>query len=153
MLLFLTIAGCAFWMDSSELDETAVFLVETASLSTTNDQDGDTIADAHDGIEDVDGDGLLNFEDIDSDNDGILDEIEAGDLSIFTIPIDSDLDDVPDPTPPHEANPLIPKTLSNLILDCVDKDRAKRPDSMAEVIHRLKARSIPRDPSSSADAG
>jgi hypothetical protein len=89
-------AGCAFWMDSSELDETAVFLVETSGLSTTNDQDDDSIADAHDGTDDIDGDGLLNFEDIDSDNDGILDEIEAGDLSIFTVPIDSDLDDVPD---------------------------------------------------------
>jgi serine/threonine protein kinase len=74
----------------------------------------------------------------------------GGDASILST---LDLNDVPDPTPPHEANPLIPKTLSNLILDCVDKDRAKRPDSMAEVIHRLKARSVPRDPSSSADAG
>jgi serine/threonine-protein kinase len=74
----------------------------------------------------------------------------GGDASILST---LDADDVPDPTPPHEANPMIPKTRSNLILDCVAKDRAKRPDSMEEVIHRLKTRSAPPDPRSSADAG
>ncbi|MDG2053407.1 MAG: serine/threonine-protein kinase [Phycisphaerales bacterium] len=74
----------------------------------------------------------------------------GGDASMLST---LDVADVPDPIPPHEANPMIPKTLSNLILDCVDKDRAKRPDSMEEVIHRLKKRSAPPDPSSSADAG
>jgi serine/threonine-protein kinase len=62
-----------------------------------------------------------------------------------------DVDDVPDPTAPHEVNPMIPKALSSLIIDCVAKDRADRPDSMGEVIHRLKTRAGPPDPPSRQD--
>jgi hypothetical protein len=58
-----------------------------------DDADGDGIIDGHDGLtEDFDGDGDPNYQDTDSDGDGILDEIEAGDDDIMTLPVDSDQD-------------------------------------------------------------
>lgn len=48
-----------------------------------------------------------------------------------------DVDDIPPPTPPHVANPMVPKSLSELVLDCVAVDREDRPESMAVVAHRL----------------
>ena len=42
--------------------------------------------------EDWDGDGTPNYLDLDSDDDGIEDAIEAGDDNLFTLPADADLD-------------------------------------------------------------
>lgn len=39
---------------------------------------------------------------------------------------------------PHEINPLIPETLSNLVMECVRTNPAKRPEDMAECIRRLE---------------
>ena len=60
------------------------------------DSDNDTIRDVDDGFQDTDGDGMANWQDTDSDNDGILDAIEAGDASPATAPIDTDRDTTPD---------------------------------------------------------
>lgn len=60
------------------------------------DRDGDTIADEHEGTADLDGDGLANLDDLDSDGDGIPDEGEAGDASLGTPPVDTDGDGIPD---------------------------------------------------------
>ncbi|MEL7447874.1 MAG: OmpA family protein [Pseudomonadota bacterium] len=60
---------------------------------TTPDSDFDGIADDIEGTGDIDGDGLPNFQDPDSDNDGIDDSMEARDL--FN-PVDTDMDGIPD---------------------------------------------------------
>ena len=39
---------------------------------------------------------------------------------------------------PHAVNPLVPETLSNLVMECVRTNPAKRPDSMAELAKRLE---------------
>jgi serine/threonine-protein kinase len=39
---------------------------------------------------------------------------------------------------PRDANPRIPETLSNLIMECVRTNPAKRPDDMPEVARRLE---------------
>ena len=57
------------------------------------DTDSDGLADAVEGAGDADGDGILNIQDIDSDNDTILDVIEAGDTEN---PVDTDSDGIPD---------------------------------------------------------
>jgi serine/threonine protein kinase len=41
------------------------------------------------------------------------------------------------PVPPHEKNPRIHPILSKLILDCVEVEKERRPESMAEVVQRL----------------
>jgi len=67
-----------------------------------------------------------------------------------------DVSQVPDPKPPHVANPMIPEALSTLILECVAKDRADRPASMDEVVHRLRSLAMAPDRSrtrGSSDAG
>lgn len=63
--------------------------------SSTADRDGDTISDADEGTDDVDGDGKPNLEDLDSDGDGIEDKIEAGDADLATAPKDADNDGTP----------------------------------------------------------
>lgn len=63
------------------------------------DRDGDFIADVHEGCAealDWDGDGILNCDDDDSDNDGIPDALEAGDQDTNTPPRDADNDGDPD---------------------------------------------------------
>lgn len=63
------------------------------------DYDNDFIGDDEEGFvgsADADGDGVPNFRDPDSDNDGILDQIEAGDTDLSTPAVDSDEDGVPD---------------------------------------------------------
>lgn len=60
------------------------------------DKDGDHIADQHEGTGDIDGDGLPNDEDPDSDNDGYTDAQEAGDDDICTPPGNHDDDSIPD---------------------------------------------------------
>lgn len=72
---------------------------------TWADSDGDTIIDLHEGYvdpatgepsRDSDADGTEDFLDTDSDNDTVLDSIEAGDDDVLTLPWDSDTDGVPD---------------------------------------------------------
>lgn len=68
---------------------------------TLPDEDGDTIMDHEEGNQDddwydFDGDGLPNRSDPDSDSDGIIDRVEAGDTDLVTFPIDSDSDGYPD---------------------------------------------------------
>ncbi|MFK7990729.1 MAG: hypothetical protein AB8I08_32210 [Sandaracinaceae bacterium] len=63
------------------------------------DTDGDGISDADEGAadrRDTDGDGTPDFEDSDSDNDGIPDSVEAGDADPASPPFDSDSDSTPD---------------------------------------------------------
>lgn len=62
------------------------------------DDDGDGIANVHEGSgsRDTDGDGTPDVRDLDSDNDTIPDEIERGDGSCADEPLDTDGDGVPD---------------------------------------------------------
>ena len=64
--------------------------------SSSHDRDGDGIADEHEGEADLDGDGLVNSDDLDSDGDGIPDETEAGDATPLTPPVDTDGDGIAD---------------------------------------------------------
>ncbi len=58
------------------------------------DSDGDGISDEIEGTDDSDGDGIPDFQDTDSDNDGISDSLEAGPTP--STPLDTDGDGVPD---------------------------------------------------------
>ncbi|RME25843.1 MAG: VWA domain-containing protein [Deltaproteobacteria bacterium] len=63
------------------------------------DSDGDFIADVEEGKDqkvDTDGDGVPDFKDDDSDGDGILDSVEAGDQDAKTPAVDTDGDGTPD---------------------------------------------------------
>ncbi len=65
------------------------------------DSDRDTIADVHEtpmagSPPDPDSDGEINALDRDSDNDGLSDEVEAGDVDLYTPPVDTDCDGIPD---------------------------------------------------------
>jgi hypothetical protein len=65
------------------------------------DEDGDFISDGDEGCmygengRDTDQDGIPDYQDLDSDGDGISDKIEAGDESIATPPMDTDGDGIP----------------------------------------------------------
>ena len=54
---------------------------------------------------------------------------------------------------PHEINPRVPETLSNLVMECVRTNPAKRPEDMADLTRRLEIiehtmhRSATRQPS------
>ena len=63
-------------------------------FGTAPDEDRDGLLDDIDGSEDVDGDGLPNFQDPDSDGDGVDDSIEAGPDK--SDPVDTDGDGQPD---------------------------------------------------------
>jgi hypothetical protein len=66
-----------------------------AGVSDTRDEDGDSISDSHEGrreMRDTDGDGTLDFQDGDSDNDGVRDADEAGDTILASPPRDTDGD-------------------------------------------------------------
>jgi hypothetical protein len=79
---------------------------ETTLALTLPDEDGDTIMDHHEGLaplegedapwHDFDEDGIPNYQDLDSDGDGLSDEIEAGDIDPITFPFDSDNDGMAD---------------------------------------------------------
>ena len=58
------------------------------------DADGDLIPDAVEGTGDTDGDGRPDFQDLDSDNDGIRDAVEAG--AVPSSPVDTDQDGTAD---------------------------------------------------------
>ncbi|MEM6370079.1 MAG: hypothetical protein AAGD10_06765 [Myxococcota bacterium] len=62
------------------------------------DSDGDRISDVHEGrgTIDTDGDGTTDELDLDSDQDGLPDIVEAGDERLTTPPVDTDRDRVPD---------------------------------------------------------
>ena len=55
----------------------------------------------------------------------------GGDAALMTT---RDLEQIPEPTPPHEVDSRIPEPLSQLVIQCVAKDADQRPDSMMEVI-------------------
>jgi hypothetical protein len=64
-----------------------------------SDGDGDTISDADEGSTegvDTDGDGTEDYLDLDSDDDGIPDDVEAGDADLETAPRDTDVDGTAD---------------------------------------------------------
>ncbi len=42
------------------------------------------------------------------------------------------------PEPPHTINPRVPEAMSALVMDCVEVSLDKRPDSMKDVIERLR---------------
>ena len=67
--------------------------VPDVEVSAALDSDGDGIPDDVEGSDDADGDGIANFLDIDSDNDGLLDTDEAVDGDR---PVDTDNDGVVD---------------------------------------------------------
>ncbi|MEM9192781.1 MAG: hypothetical protein AAGF12_26640 [Myxococcota bacterium] len=60
------------------------------------DPDADSIDQNDDGLADTDGDGTPNWQDTDSDNDGLSDATEAGDDNCVTPPVDTDEDGIPD---------------------------------------------------------
>ncbi|HPR63144.1 MAG TPA: hypothetical protein PK014_02890 [Thermoanaerobaculia bacterium] len=60
------------------------------------DSDGDGIYDSDEGAGDTDGDGIPDYLDLDSDNDGIPDSVEGGDGNPDTPPVDTDGDGIPD---------------------------------------------------------
>ena len=76
--------------------------VVDSGVSLGDDTDGDGISDfdegrfAPGGSDDSDGDGTPDYLDLDSDDDGIDDSIEAGDVSLSSPPVDSDFDGTPD---------------------------------------------------------
>lgn len=60
------------------------------------DADGDGISDVNEGTDDTDGDEIPNWEDPDSDGDGVSDADEAGVDDCTMAPIDTDGDELPD---------------------------------------------------------
>ena len=69
------------------------------TTSCESDQDEDGICDEFEGIDtlvDTDGDGEPDYLDLDSDNDGIADSIEKGNINPGEYPVDSDADGTPD---------------------------------------------------------
>lgn len=70
-----------------------------AADAAVADDDQDFVVDDDEGRDsalDTDGDGILDYRDIDSDNDGFSDEDEAGDRDYTTPPLDTDEDGTPD---------------------------------------------------------
>lgn len=76
-------------------------------ITSYPDEDGDTITDMDEGYvdpanedgltsTDTDGDGTPDYQDKDSDEDGIPDQLEAGDKDATTLPWDSDVDGIGD---------------------------------------------------------
>jgi hypothetical protein len=80
------------------------YVPDTADCSDYVDSDGDTIADHQEGDFDLDEDGIPNYLDTDSDNDGISDSYEAGDSDLCTGPRDTDGDTAPDFLDPDADN-------------------------------------------------
>ncbi len=103
LLVALALSGC----DGGGKGSTSDGPNQVVSYS---DQDGDTIIDFQEGFVDPesadsgstgesldsDGDGTADYLDTDSDDDGILDSVEAGDEDPLTLPYDSDEDGIAD---------------------------------------------------------
>ncbi len=105
ILVLLALAGCGFGGTEGGSDD-------PNQLVSWKDEDGDTILDLDEGYvdpaevdsadeqagisTDSDEDETPDYQDLDSDDDGIDDDIEAGDEEVITLPWDSDLDGTPD---------------------------------------------------------
>ena len=63
---------------------------DVGASSPTADADGDTIQNQHEQPDNTDGDAYPDYLDLDSDGDGIGDDIEAGDAERRKPPVDSD---------------------------------------------------------------
>jgi hypothetical protein len=86
----------------------------------TTDQDGDGIPDNVEQSGNPDGDALPNYLDIDSDNDGFADAVEAGPDP--TNPIDKDGNDIPAYLDPNEnPNTSVGQAIQGLVLNGPDK--------------------------------
>jgi hypothetical protein len=73
--------------------------VENPECEAYGDDDGDTIYNVDEGCfhnRDTDQDGIADYKDTDSDNDGVPDAVEAGDGAVETPPFDTDGDGIPD---------------------------------------------------------
>ena len=70
----------------------------TREAFVATDADGDTISDFDEGLGaiDTDGDSFADDQDLDTDGDGILDAVEAGDADLVSPPVDTDGDGRPD---------------------------------------------------------
>ena len=79
---------------AAEEDETPVILNDTSAPDLPLDSDNDGILDEIEGNSDTDGDGISDSFDTDSDNDGIPDALEAN--VVFGLPVDTDGDGIPD---------------------------------------------------------
>lgn len=77
------------------------------------DSDGDGISDKDERLDDVDADGFLNRYDLDSDNDGILDKDEAGDNDPTTSAQDTDGDGTPNFLDPDSDDDGLSDKLEN----------------------------------------
>ncbi len=78
----------------------------TATPTPLLDSDGDGIPDVVEGDGDPDGDGIPNYLDLDSNNNGIPDSMEAGDLEI---PVDGNGDGIPEYLTMHLYLPQLDK--------------------------------------------
>lgn len=93
----------------------------------TGDYDGDGISNADEGCmynTDTDGDTTPDYQDFDSDNDGIPDSLEAGDSDLSTRPTDFDGDGLPDFRDPDSDNDGVPdgdedRDHNGVVGDCV----------------------------------
>jgi len=85
--------------------------------ASNGDLDGDGLSDAVEGDADLDSDGLVNLEDLDSDGDGISDATD-------TFPYDLDNDGLPDTTDPDDDNDGAPDTV-----DAFPRNPAEQLDS------------------------
>ena len=89
-----SIIGCAAPEAGTEVETYSS--VSMFEFRYDQDADLDNISDLDEGGFDSDQDGVEDYLDFDSDGDGISDFFEAGDDSIFTVPVDSDSDGIPD---------------------------------------------------------
>ena len=128
-ILFIGLLVCAFATVGCGDDDRSMGLDGAVRRP---DDDGDTISNQDEGSAasvDTDGDGTLDYQDPDSDNDGIFDIEEAGDDDTNTPPVDSDADGVPDFQDFDSDNNGIPDVREGLadtdgdgILDHADDD-------------------------------
>ncbi len=105
IVVWLVLTGCGFGGTEGGSDD-------PNQLVSWKDEDGDTILDLDEGYvdpadvdsadeesgisTDSDEDETPDYQDLDSDDDGIDDDVEAGDAEVITLPWDSDLDGTPD---------------------------------------------------------
>lgn len=111
----------------SMMEYDAGMLSGDAGFAADADSDGDGISDFHEGRltgVDTDGDSTPDWMDLDSDNDGIPDSIEAGDSSLTTPPIDTDGDGIPDFRDLDSDNNGVPDMIEGML----DRDGDTRPD-------------------------